>query len=483
MDKALWKWVAGLVSVRGVMCVLFLSGVSLAGCGPFDDDLVDGEEIELVDPVLEEEDEPAEDLDEEEDIDVEDDVEDDAEDDAEDEVEEDLNQDPIADAGEDQNVAGRSIVQLDCTASSDPDGDDLSHSWTQLSGPPVALTGASTTTPTFEAPNEDVELEFEVTVDDGNGGSDSDSVSVLVTAKRARLYIANIGGHSVTSYEDPALVNGNEPPDTNLQGAQTQLLSPSDIIVTGEGTLIASNFAGNALTSYEDAPTTNGNFAPDGNVAGAATDLDSPTSLAVNKGQDLAFVANFTSDEITVYAGVSASSFNGNLAPLRTIVTTTSGDLDNPIGINFGAGDELYVANSVPNNVLVFAGASNLNGDVSPSRIITCTDFDAIFDVFIDSEDKMYVVDSFDGEVYIFDDASSLNGLQIPDFTLTIPGAIFLTAIAVDSEGTGYVVDLTAEAIYSYDEIGTINGMFTPDRTIQGPQTLMDSPIRVFLEE
>jgi len=347
----------------------------------------------------------------------------------------------------------------------------------------VALAGASTTTPTFEAPNEDVELEFEVTVDDGRGGTDSDSVSVLVTAKRARLYIANYSGHSVTSYDDPAFVNGNLPPDTNLQGAQTQLLTPADIIVTAEGTLIASNFAGNALTSYEDAPTTNGNLEPDGNVAGAATELDGPASLAVNKGQDLMFVANIASDEITVYAGVSASSFNGNLAPVRTIATTTSGDLANPIGINFGDGDELYVANSIPNNVLVFANASNLNGDVTPSRIITCTDFDAIFDVFIDSEDKMYVVDSFDGEVYIFDDASSLNGAQIPDFTLTIPGAGLLTAIAVDSEGTGYVVDFTAQAIYSYDDIGNINGAFTPDRTIEGAQTLMDGPIRVFLEE
>ena len=328
-----------------------------------------------------------------------------------------------------------------------------------------------------------MELEFEVTVDDGRGGSDSDTVSILVTAKRARLYIANINGHSVTSYEDPALVNGNLPPDTNLQGAQTQLLAPSDIIVTAEGTLIASNFFGNALTSYEDAPTTNGNLEPDGNVAGAATELGAPTSLAVNKGQDLMFVANIASDEITVYAGVSASSFNGNLAPVRTIATTTSGDLNNPFGINFGAGDELYVANNGSDNVLVFANASNLNGDVTPTRIITCTDFDSIYDVFIDSEDTMYVVDSFDGEVYIFDDASSLNGLQIPDFTLTIPGAGFLTAIAVDSEGTGYVVDLTAEAIYSYDEIGNINGTFTPDRTIQGPQTLMDGPIRVFLEE
>ena len=58
-----------------------------------------------------------------------------------------------------------------------------------------------------------------------------------------------------------------------------------------------------------------------------------------------------------------------------------------------------------------------------------------------------------------------------------------LTAIAVDSEGTGYVVELTAEVIYSYDDMGNIKGTFTPDRTIQSPQTLMDSQIRVFLEE
>ena len=48
---------------------------------------------------------------------------------------------------------------------------------------------------------------------------------------------------------------------------------------------------------------------------------------------------------------------------------------------------------------------------------------------------------------------------------------------------SGYVVDFSAEAIYSYDDIGNINGAFIPDRTIQGAQTLMDGPIRVFLEE
>lgn len=296
----------------------------------------------------------------------------------------------------------------------------------------------------------------------------------------ARLYIANLSGNSVISYGDPASVNGNIAPDTVLRGADTKLVSPTDIIVTDDGVLIASNQALASLTSYEDAPTTNGNLEPDGLVQGAATQLTLPTSLAVNANEDLAFVANILGGSITVYENASGASFNGNLPPVRTI---NSADLAGPIGINFGADDDLYVANSGSNTVAVFANASNLNGVVSATRVISSPLFDAIFDVFIDGLDNMYVVDSFDSEVLIFNNASSLNGEQLPDFTLSVPGAGFLTAMAVDSNDTGYIVDFTLNAVYSYDDMSTINGTFTPDRTIKGDQTQMVRPIRVFLDE
>jgi hypothetical protein len=389
------------------------------------------------------------------------------------------NQAPTADAGGDQTVQAGDGVTLDGSASSDPEGDTLTFSWVQTDGTDVTLSGADTDSPTFTAPTSAGSLTFELTVDDGNGGSGSDSVVVIVTSGPPVLFIANFTGNNVTSYLNPDTVNGNIAPDTNLQGAQTQLNNPSDIVVTANETLIASNFTTPSVTSYVDARNTNGNLSPDGNVQGAATLLTQPTTLAINTGDDLLFVADQGLDQILVYSGASTSVFNGNLAPTRTIASAA---LNNPFGINFGANDVLYVANNAGNNILVFANASNLNGTVTPDRVITSTSFVNLFDVFIDQNDTMYVVGA-NGFIFTFNDAATLNGAVSPDFTLTVNPAINLTAIAVDSNDIGYIVDNVANAVYSYDGISTLNGTLNPDRTIQGVTTQLNGPIRVFLVE
>ncbi|HKZ63454.1 MAG TPA: PKD domain-containing protein, partial [Thermoplasmata archaeon] len=71
------------------------------------------------------------------------------------------------------------IVVLDGTGSSDPDGDSLTFSWRQVSGPEVSLTGANTATASF-VPTELGSYGFNLTVDDGFGGSDEASVMVTV---------------------------------------------------------------------------------------------------------------------------------------------------------------------------------------------------------------------------------------------------------------------------------------------------------------
>ena len=388
---------------------------------------------------------------------------------------------PTADAGPDQTVNAGDTVTLDGSGSSDPDDDALTFSWTQTDGTDVTLTGDDTANPTFTAPDGAETLTFELTVDDGNGGTDTDTVNVTVTSGPPVLFIANITGNNVTSYEDPATVNGNIAPDTNLQGTQTQLNGTSDIVVTGDETLIASNFTTPSVTSYENARATNGNLTPDGNVQGAATLLAGPTTLAINTGEDLLFVGDVGLDQILVYSGASTEVFNGNLPPTRTIISAA---LNNPFGINFGANDELYVANNGNANVLVFANASNLNGTVTPDRIITSASFAGanLYDVFIDQDDTIYVVDAT-GFIYTFNNAATLNGTVAPDFTLTVNPAVGLTAIAVDSDDTGYIVDNGANAVYSYDGISTLNSALNPDRTIQGAATQLLGPIRVFLVE
>jgi hypothetical protein len=392
-------------------------------------------------------------------------------------------QPPVANAGPDQTVKAGALVTLDGSASSDPNGGTLTYSWKQTSGTAVSLSNANTAQPTFTAPGTSDTLVFELTVTNNQNASSTDTVNIPVQSV-AVLYIANFNGNSIASYKNPATINGNIVPDTNLAGANTNLNNPSDIVVTQEQTLIVSNYLTPSITSYKNAGAANGNLKPDGTVQGAQTQLDHPTTLSLNAEGDLLFAALNVAgpDSILVYEGASTDILNGNLAPVRTI---TSFALIDPFGINFGANDELYVANHGNSNVLVFASASTKNGTVAPDRTIVSPSFAApanLFAVFIDGHDTLFVVDAT-GSIYIFENAATLNGTVNPDFTLKVSGAVFLTDIAVDANDTGYIVDRGKSAIYSYDNISTLNGTLTPDRTITGTNTQLANPIRVFLTE
>lgn len=96
-----------------------------------------------------------------------------------------LNQAPAANAGPDQTVTSASLVTLNGGDSSDPDGDTLSYSWSQISGTAVSLSGTNTATPSFTAPTlavnaPDAVLTFQLIVNDGTVNSSPDTVNVTV---------------------------------------------------------------------------------------------------------------------------------------------------------------------------------------------------------------------------------------------------------------------------------------------------------------
>lgn len=119
-----------------------------------------------------------------------------------------LNSAPVADAGSDQTKDEGSLVALDGSGSSDPDGGDLlSFEWTQTSGAPVTLSGADGPAPTFDTPFVSPggeALVFELVV------TDNDPVNPLASSDEVVINVRNM----------------NDPPTCGLAAANVDSLWP-----------------------------------------------------------------------------------------------------------------------------------------------------------------------------------------------------------------------------------------------------------------
>ena len=92
------------------------------------------------------------------------------------------NRPPVADAGAAQTVNEGDTATLAGTAS-DPDGNPLSITWSQVSGPAVTLANNGGLTPSFTAPLVDrfaADVVLRLSVDDGFGGTASSDVSIHI---------------------------------------------------------------------------------------------------------------------------------------------------------------------------------------------------------------------------------------------------------------------------------------------------------------
>ena len=92
------------------------------------------------------------------------------------------NQPPVANAGKDQTVMADTIVTLDASQSSDPEGQTISFSWSQSSGPPITLSNNDMSVVNWTAPelSQTTTFIFRVTVKDSLGAMSSDEVKVTV---------------------------------------------------------------------------------------------------------------------------------------------------------------------------------------------------------------------------------------------------------------------------------------------------------------
>ena len=138
---------------------------------------------------------------------------------------------PSADAGEDQEVGADAQVTLSGSGD-DSDGDDLSYLWSQVAGPYVALSDATSAQCTFTAPGADTALAFELVVSDGIYSSAPDLV--LVTVSAPATVFADAGPAQLVIPGELVTLHGlaGMPPDVDPSYAWTQL-SGVDVSLAG----------------------------------------------------------------------------------------------------------------------------------------------------------------------------------------------------------------------------------------------------------
>jgi hypothetical protein len=97
---------------------------------------------------------------------------------------------PVANGGSDKSFNEGDIVQLDGSASTDADGNELTYLWTAPEG--ITISSNTAAKPTFTAPEVEVTTQYTFTlvVNDGQVNSASDVVIITITNKIIEMYLS-----------------------------------------------------------------------------------------------------------------------------------------------------------------------------------------------------------------------------------------------------------------------------------------------------
>jgi hypothetical protein len=127
-----------------------------------------------------------------------------------------VNLPPVAQAGAGQTVVSGDLVTLQGSASSDPEGKNLSYSWTQASGTEVVLSGDTSVASTFTAPDVAAageDLIFSLTVIDDSGQQASANTTVHVSQRSGASPVANPGPLQNVLPGDLVILDGSQSVD------------------------------------------------------------------------------------------------------------------------------------------------------------------------------------------------------------------------------------------------------------------------------
>jgi hypothetical protein len=220
-----------------------------------------------------------------------------------------VNQPPAADAGPAQTPDENTIVTLDGSGSTDPDGNPLTYFWEQIGGNhAVGLSSQTAQKPTFTAPEvtlaED-DIVMQLTVDDGYGGTDSSEVTIHIHNVN-HPPVANAGANFSVQWGHPVSLSGSgTDPDVEEQPALTyEWTPPAGVTLSGTGANVSFTapdapgpmYSGEQVLTFMltatdpngahdedtiDVTVTNNGFSPSANAGGPKT-VDEHSAVTLN---------------------------------------------------------------------------------------------------------------------------------------------------------------------------------------------------------
>jgi uncharacterized repeat protein (TIGR02543 family) len=356
-----------------------------------------------------------------------------------------LNQPPVANAGVDQIANLGSLVTLDGRQSVDPDNKPLplTYSWTQISGPAVSLTGATTSQPTFQASVSGTYI-FRLTVSDGEASS-SDEVRIVTSDLAFTLTTTAIPAVGGTISGGGSYISGQ----------------PATLTATASAGFEFSSWSGYLVGPVNPAVITmDGNKSVTANFKLAGLTKVTPSTASASSIENASYPASAAIDGITTTRWASVFSdpqwIMFDMGSARSISTVVF-DWESANARNYlleGSNDASFVTKTT----LV----TKTNMGTGDHRIDSLTGLTGTYRYY-----RMYGTARNTAYGYSIYEARFYTGGQIPNYTLTttaVNGTVALSP-AGGSYAFGTVVTLTATpaAGYAFSSwSGSVTGTTSP---------------------
>ena len=144
-----------------------------------------------------------------------------------------VNKAPLANAGPDQSVNENTVVTLDGSASTDPDGNPLTYKWTVPAG--ITLSSTTVSKPTFTAPKVGVNTSYTISLVVNDGLVDSPADQVVITVLQVdKGPLANAGPDQSVNEGDIVTLDGSASADPNSIPLTYKWTTPAGIILSSK---------------------------------------------------------------------------------------------------------------------------------------------------------------------------------------------------------------------------------------------------------